>query len=558
MLAGAARERLAWVLAALLLPDLRRLRRLLDLPADAAARRVRPQPPPTPASAPPASWCSPPLLRPVGGWLSDRIGGARVLAGVFLGVVPVRAAARLAVDAAVHGRRARLRGAAGARQRRGVQAGAASTSRTRPAPSPAWSARMGGLGGFFPPLLLGVFRDRLGAIWPGLRAARRSRRSRCSGRSTAACSCRAQEARELDAACRAARAAPTGCAPAPGPPCWTALLVAAIVVGSRNLQNFDAALVIYTFAVIFATWGVAYHYAVWLQKPPTRIYWRRGWQLVREPRVAAQSPASCSLTPAPTSSRQTFIRQRSRLRWWMHQLLFWGCLLAVAITFPLVFGWIHFGTRRAGDQMTYVTYVFGFPTCSLPRPHASSPGCSSTASTSPRCWCSAGIALALWRRMRDRGRAARAVLRPRLLPADPAVRDLGDRPRAHRLHARGCAAASTASSSILHAITVIAGAALPARSASSSTSSSGRRSSASSSTRSAGARARAPSARAAASASPRGCTSTTSTARARELGFDYRMPRTAPRHWQELCPPCKRKIARDSRSCALQGGGRRG
>ena len=26
---------------------------------------------------------------------------------------------------------------------------------------------LGGLGGFFPPLLLGVFRDRLGVIWPG-------------------------------------------------------------------------------------------------------------------------------------------------------------------------------------------------------------------------------------------------------------------------------------------------------------------------------------------------------------------------------------------------------
>src|SRR5262245_64886050 len=26
---------------------------------------------------------------------------------------------------------------------------------------------MGGLGGFFPPLLLGVFRDRMGGIWPG-------------------------------------------------------------------------------------------------------------------------------------------------------------------------------------------------------------------------------------------------------------------------------------------------------------------------------------------------------------------------------------------------------
>ncbi len=53
---------------------------------------------------------------------------------------------------------------------------------------------------------------------------------------------------------------------------WTLLLIAAIVVGSRNLQNFDAALVIYTFAVIFATWGVVYHYAVWLDKPPTRMF----------------------------------------------------------------------------------------------------------------------------------------------------------------------------------------------------------------------------------------------------------------------------------------------
>ena len=56
------------------------------------------------------------------------------------------------------------------------------------------------------------------------------------------------------------------------------VLIAAIVVGSRNLQNFDPALVIYTFAIIFATWGVVYHYNVWLDKPPTRMYWRRGWE----------------------------------------------------------------------------------------------------------------------------------------------------------------------------------------------------------------------------------------------------------------------------------------
>jgi hypothetical protein len=39
---------------------------------------------------------------------------------------------------------------------------------------------------------------------------------------------------------------------------------------------------------------------------------------------------------------QTFISRRSTLRWAAHLLVFWGCVLAAAITFPLVFGWLHF------------------------------------------------------------------------------------------------------------------------------------------------------------------------------------------------------------------------
>src|SRR5512142_2914741 len=70
--------------------------------------------------------------------------------------------------------------------------------------------------------------------------------------------------------------------------------------------------------------------------------------------------ASCVASLAVTHlGAQTFIGRRSRLRWWMHQCLFWGCMLAVAITFPLVFGWIYFRTAP-GDQLTYVTYLFGF------------------------------------------------------------------------------------------------------------------------------------------------------------------------------------------------------
>ena len=69
---------------------------------------------------------------------------------------------------------------------------------------------------------------------------------------------------------------------------WTCVLIAVIVLGSRNLQNFDPALVIYTFAIIFATWGVIYHYSVWIRKPPTYVYWQRGWQLFQATRRISQ------------------------------------------------------------------------------------------------------------------------------------------------------------------------------------------------------------------------------------------------------------------------------
>src|SRR5436305_6708998 len=64
----------------------------------------------------------------------------------------------------------------------------------------------------------------------------------------------------------------------------TGILAGLIVVGSRNLNHFDAALVGYTFATLFATFGITYRYAMWLQRPPTRLYWRRGWAVFVSPR----------------------------------------------------------------------------------------------------------------------------------------------------------------------------------------------------------------------------------------------------------------------------------
>src|SRR5262245_33424921 len=53
---------------------------------------------------------------------------------------------------------------------------------------------------------------------------------------------------------------------------------AAIVVGSRNLRDFDWALAAYAVGSIFALFAVVYRYAIWSQRPPTRMYLKRGFQ----------------------------------------------------------------------------------------------------------------------------------------------------------------------------------------------------------------------------------------------------------------------------------------
>jgi len=71
--------------------------------------------------------------------------------------------------------------------------------------------------------------------------------------------------------------------------------------------------VIYTFAVVFAAWGVIYHYNIWLDKPPTRLYWDRGWELYRRQGVLRSLVRVVALA-ATHLFAQRFIARRSRLR----------------------------------------------------------------------------------------------------------------------------------------------------------------------------------------------------------------------------------------------------
>lgn len=147
-----------------------------------------------------------------------------------------------------------------------------------------------------------------------------------------------------------------------------ALLLLAILFGSRGLRNFDAALVGYTFACVFSFYCIVYRYCVWLTKPPTRMYWRRGWQLFLSPGAWVTLDAPRVLIPAIWSRLvfQDFVLRRGFRRWVGHMLLAWGCILAAMVTFPLVFGWLHFEQGIPGTDGTSHVVAFGFRVLEIP------------------------------------------------------------------------------------------------------------------------------------------------------------------------------------------------
>jgi nitrate reductase gamma subunit len=142
---------------------------------------------------------------------------------------------------------------------------------------------------------------------------------------------------------------------------WGAVAVAIVIaltfVGSDGLVWFDAALIGYLFGLIFAVFGVVYRYAVWVRRPPTAMLNRRGWDAFRQ-----RKTANLAALPGLVGTQllaQGFIRRRSRARWIAHQLVFWGCILAALVTFPLTLGLLHFESvgQEADRYQVYLSRV---------------------------------------------------------------------------------------------------------------------------------------------------------------------------------------------------------
>jgi hypothetical protein len=187
-----------------------------------------------------------------------------------------------------------------------------------------------------------------------------------------------------------------------------------ILVGSRNLAHFDAPLIAYTASVLFATFGLTYRYSMWLQRPPTAVYWKRGWQTFFKRGQRSRNLKSWGGHVFNDFLINRFILARSKMRGITHLLIMWGCILAIVITFPLVFGWLHFESIPDNLEL-YQAYVFGFPTFTFPIDSI-----FAFFAFHGLVWSAfiviAGVMLAMRRRMRDEGAAALQMFTEDFLP----------------------------------------------------------------------------------------------------------------------------------------------
>jgi hypothetical protein len=143
----------------------------------------------------------------------------------------------------------------------------------------------------------------------------------------------------------------------------TAITILLVIVGSRGLRDFDAALIGYAVATVFAIAALAYRYALWIGRVPTGRYFRAGWATFLSWRNFRRYTLLIPRALWTDLIGQTFIRKRSTARWLAHQAIFWGVMLSLAVTVPLTFGWIRF-TLVPPDE--YRAWFFGFPVMSFP------------------------------------------------------------------------------------------------------------------------------------------------------------------------------------------------
>ncbi|HWG54840.1 MAG TPA: hypothetical protein VN677_16205 [Gemmatimonadaceae bacterium] len=179
----------------------------------------------------------------------------------------------------------------------------------------------------------------------------------------------------------------------------TIITLVLVFIGSRGFADFDAALIGYFVATVFAIAALTYRYALWIERPPTGHYFRAGWATFLSWKNFRRYTTLVPRALWTDIFGQTFIRKRSTARWLTHLAIFWGVVLSVLVTVPLTFGWVRF-TLVPPDR--YTAWFFGFPVLTFPI-HAGIGFATFHVLDFTAVLLIAGVTAAMWRRIRDTG-----------------------------------------------------------------------------------------------------------------------------------------------------------
>lgn len=126
-------------------------------------------------------------------------------------------------------------------------------------------------------------------------------------------------------------------------------------IGTRMFSHIDLNLYGYMVGTIVFLGGFFYRFIAWGERPPTKIIIKKGINLLFR--------KSTPKTSVEHLATYKFIWNREIYRWIQHVLIGWGCVLAILVTFPLVFGWKYF---TMDDNGYYNIILLGVQIMTIP------------------------------------------------------------------------------------------------------------------------------------------------------------------------------------------------
>lgn len=181
----------------------------------------------------------------------------------------------------------------------------------------------------------------------------------------------------------------------------TAAVATILAVTGWWCFEFDRALFTYAQALILSLTLTAYRFSVWVHRPPTKIVYQQAWQMVKSTTDRFGMMKHLLSRTVSYFTLNRFVWKRGVNRWAAHWPIMIGCVMALAIVVPLIFGWVWFETP-ADDFGSYKVMNFGVHLTTIPVD-----GIEAFLAFHGLVWASIpviiGCSVALGRRFRDRG-----------------------------------------------------------------------------------------------------------------------------------------------------------